>query len=70
VDFVILFSQDTPINVIKALKPSILVKGADWSKGNIVGGDLVAGYGGKVKTVGLVKGLSTTDLINKIAKKS
>lgn len=70
VDFVILFSQDTPINVIKALKPSILVKGADWSKGNIVGGDFVAGYGGKVKTVGLVKGLSTTDLINKIAKKS
>jgi D-beta-D-heptose 7-phosphate kinase/D-beta-D-heptose 1-phosphate adenosyltransferase len=70
VDFVILFSQDTPINVIKALKPSILVKGADWSKGNIVGGDFVAGCGGKVKTVGLVKGLSTTDLINKIAKKS
>ena len=70
VDFVTLFSQSTPINAIKAIKPSILVKGADWSKGNIVGGDFVTGCGGKVKSVKLVRGLSTTNLINKIAKKS
>jgi D-beta-D-heptose 7-phosphate kinase/D-beta-D-heptose 1-phosphate adenosyltransferase len=70
VDFVTLFSQSTPINAIKAIKPSILVKGADWSKGDIVGGDFVTGCGGKVKSVKLVKGLSTTNLINKIAKKS
>jgi D-beta-D-heptose 7-phosphate kinase/D-beta-D-heptose 1-phosphate adenosyltransferase len=68
VDFVTKFNDTTPLKVIMALKPDILVKGADWSKGNIVGGDFVKSCGGKVSTVKLVKGLSSTNLIQKIAR--
>lgn len=68
VDYVVLFSQDTPLKVIEALKPDILVKGADWNKNNIVGRDVVVGCGGKVITVKLAPGRSTTNLINKIVK--
>jgi rfaE bifunctional protein nucleotidyltransferase chain/domain len=67
VDFVTLFKETTPLKVIKELKPDILIKGADWEKNNIVGGGFVEAYGGKVKTIKLVKGLSTTSLIKKIA---
>jgi D-beta-D-heptose 7-phosphate kinase/D-beta-D-heptose 1-phosphate adenosyltransferase len=69
VDFVLIFSEETPLRVIKALKPDILVKGADWDKNNIVGSDFVASYGGRVSTIKLVQGLSTTTLIHKIADK-
>jgi D-beta-D-heptose 7-phosphate kinase/D-beta-D-heptose 1-phosphate adenosyltransferase len=69
VDFVLIFSEETPLRVIKALKPDILVKGADWDKNNIVGSDFVASYGGRVSTIKLVQGLSTTILIHKIADK-
>ena len=68
VDYLVLFKEATPLKVIQAVKPDILVKGADWNKNNIVGSGFVAGYGGKVKTVKLVKGLSTTNLIKKIVK--
>ncbi|MCM8800807.1 MAG: D-glycero-beta-D-manno-heptose 1-phosphate adenylyltransferase [Candidatus Omnitrophica bacterium] len=69
VDYVILFKEETPLKVITALKPNILIKGADWDKNRIVGRDFVLSYGGKVETVRLVKGLSTTNLIKKIAKR-
>ncbi len=68
VDFVILFNADSPLRLIKALKPDILVKGADWSKQKIIGADFVASYGGKVITVNLVKGRSTSALIKKITR--
>jgi D-beta-D-heptose 7-phosphate kinase/D-beta-D-heptose 1-phosphate adenosyltransferase len=68
VDYVVKFSEDTPIKVIAALKPDVLVKGADWNKLNIVGSDLVRSCGGRVSTVKLVNGLSTSNLIKKIAK--
>lgn len=68
VDFVILFSADNPLRLIKTLKPDILVKGADWSKGKIIGGDFVESYGGKVMTVNLVKGRSTSAIIEKIRR--
>lgn len=63
-----LFRETTPLSVIRKIKPDILVKGADWDKGNIVGGDFVKAYGGKVLTIKLVKGLSTTNIIKKIVK--
>ncbi|MFH1190636.1 MAG: D-glycero-beta-D-manno-heptose 1-phosphate adenylyltransferase [Candidatus Omnitrophota bacterium] len=66
VDFVILFNADNPLGLIKALKPDILIKGADWSKQKIIGADFVESYGGKVFTVNLVKGRSTSALIEKI----
>ncbi len=68
VDFVIIFNEDTPLKLIKALKPDVLIKGADWSKEKIVGADLVQSYGGKVETVKLVKNRSTSALIEKIVK--
>jgi len=66
VDFVVLFNTDNPLRLIKALKPDILVKGADWSKKKIIGADFVSSYGGQVLTVNLVKGRSTSALIKKI----
>jgi len=66
VDFVVLFNEDNPLRLIKALKPDILIKGADWSKHKIIGADFVESYGGKVLTVNLVKGRSTSALIKKI----
>jgi len=68
IDYLILFKDDTPLKLIKALKPDILIKGADWNKDKIVGSDVVRRLGGKVLTIKLVKGLSTTNLINKIAE--
>lgn len=68
VDFVVLFNEDNPLKVIKALKPDILIKGSDWSKKKIVGADFVESYGGKVQTVNLVKGRSTSAIIEKIVR--
>ncbi len=69
VDYVVLFKEDSPIKIIKSLRPDILIKGADWNKNNIVGSDIVLSYGGKVNTIELIKERSTTNLIKKIAKK-
>lgn len=70
VDYVVLFSEDTPIKLIRSIRPDILIKGSDWDKAAIVGADFVLSYGGKVDTVKLLKGRSTTNLIKKIAKKA
>ena len=69
VDYVVLFSEDTPLNLIKLIRPDVLIKGSDWHK-NIVGSDFVLSYGGKVLAVKLINGRSTTDLIKKIVKLS
>ncbi len=66
VDAVILFDEPTPQALIEALKPDILVKGDDYTVENIVGADFVIKNGGTVETVALVKGYSTTALINKM----
>lgn len=63
VDFVVVFNEETPLNLIKVLKPDILVKGADWKNKDIVGSDVVTSYGGKVKRVIFKKGYSTSGLI-------
>ena len=68
VDFVILFKEDIPLRVIKELRPDILAKGADWDKNEIVGGNFVNSYGGRVLTLKLTQGLSTSSLIKKIVK--
>ena len=66
VDAVILFGEETPYELISAIKPDILVKGDDYTVENIVGADIVIGNGGEVKTIPLVQGYSTTSIINKI----
>jgi D-beta-D-heptose 7-phosphate kinase/D-beta-D-heptose 1-phosphate adenosyltransferase len=66
VDMVVPFSEDTPINIIKSIRPDVLVKGGDYKEDNIVGADFVKSEGGEVKTIAFIKGKSTTNLINKI----
>jgi D-beta-D-heptose 7-phosphate kinase/D-beta-D-heptose 1-phosphate adenosyltransferase len=66
VDFVTIFKEDTPLNTIKKILPNILVKGSDWSKDKIVGADIVKSNGGKVITIPLVRGKSTSNIIKKV----
>ncbi len=66
VDYVVLFEEPTPLHLILALKPHVLVKGADWKKSQIAGAREVESWGGKVKLVTLVRGRSTTAIIQKM----
>jgi len=66
VDFVCLFGDDTPERLIHRLRPDVLVKGADWKKEAIVGGDFVERNGGSVQRVRLTAGRSTTGMIRRI----
>ena len=68
VDYVTLFADATPEELIKELRPDVLVKGGDWKIDDIVGSRFVRSYGGKVKRIPFVKGYSTTALIEKIYK--
>ncbi|MCF8219528.1 MAG: D-glycero-beta-D-manno-heptose 1-phosphate adenylyltransferase [Bacteroidales bacterium] len=70
VDYVVLFDEDTPYELIKAVQPDVLVKGKDYKAADIVGYDIVTGQGGEVKTIDLVKGFSTSGIIEKIKKES
>jgi D-beta-D-heptose 7-phosphate kinase/D-beta-D-heptose 1-phosphate adenosyltransferase len=67
VDYVCLFDEDTPYNLIKAVVPDVLVKGSDWAIDAIVGKDIVEAAGGKVQTIDYVPDRSTTNIIQKIA---
>jgi len=66
VNYVLLFDEPDPYNIISILRPHILVKGGDWSTEEVIGGDLVQGNGGKVVVVPYLKGSSTTEIIAKI----
>jgi len=70
VDYVTVFTQDTPLELIKRLKPDVLVKGGDWKTGTIVGADEVKSTGGSVRRVSYRKGCSSTALIRKIGRNS
>ncbi|MFC1594779.1 D-glycero-beta-D-manno-heptose 1-phosphate adenylyltransferase [Candidatus Omnitrophota bacterium] len=69
VDYVVLFNDETPLRLIEALKPDILIKGADWKAQQIVGSEIVRSQGGTVQTIPIVKGRSTTDIIKIILRK-
>lgn len=66
VDAVVLFDEDTPYNLINHIKPDFLVKGKDYKAKDVVGYDILKKYGGKVKTIELVEGYSTSDIEKKI----
>lgn len=66
VDYVIPFAEETPYNLIKIIQPDVLVKGADYKKKDIAGYDIVEDRGGKIVTVDLLEGYSTSSIINKI----
>ena len=65
VDAVVIFTEDTPANLIEAVRPNILVKGGDWKPDQIVGGPFVLSYGGEVRSLQFVDGKSTTKIIEK-----
>jgi len=64
VDYIVLFSEKTPYNLIKTVRPDILVKGGDWKKEDIVGSDIAK----ETRSLAYVKGLSTTKTIEKILR--
>ncbi|GAA4835442.1 D-glycero-beta-D-manno-heptose 1-phosphate adenylyltransferase [Algivirga pacifica] len=68
VDAVILFGEETPLELIQQIIPDILVKGNDYTIDTIVGADVVMTHGGTVETIELVEGFSTTSIIEKIQK--
>lgn len=68
VDLVVLFNEDTPLDLISSVLPDILVKGNDYLAENIVGADVVKQHGGSVKTIPLVPGYSTTKIVEKIKR--
>lgn len=68
VDYIVLFTEDTPQRLIRSLRPDFLVKGGDWEKSKIAGADFVQSYGGKVKTIPFVQGFSSTSTLQKIQK--
>ena len=65
---VCIFEEPTPLKMIKSIRPDVLVKGADYSVHEIVGAEFVFSRGGKVKTIPLTPGFSTTKSIEKMAK--
>lgn len=69
VDYVVLFPEETPYNLIKFLKPDVLVKGADYEISEIAGADIVKANGGKVVRVRLEKGFGTSEIIEKILER-
>ena len=69
VDETVIFTEDTPENLIKSIRPDILVKGGDWSVDQIVGGPFVQSYGGQVCSLTFIDGKSTTKIIEKAAIK-
>jgi rfaE bifunctional protein nucleotidyltransferase chain/domain len=66
VDCVVLFDGDTPIDLIQALAPDVLVKGADYPRDRIIGADWVESHGGRVVRIPLVAGFSTTALVERL----
>jgi D-beta-D-heptose 7-phosphate kinase/D-beta-D-heptose 1-phosphate adenosyltransferase len=68
VDAAVIFDEDTPLAIIAALQPDVLVKGADWGEDAIVGRDIVEARGGKVVRVPIAAGYSTTAIVEKIGQ--
>lgn len=68
VDYVVLFGEDTPYELIRTVKPAVLVKGKDYKIEDVVGHDIVMAAGGQVKTIDLVEGYSTSGIIDKLKK--
>ena len=66
IDAVILFSEETPLELIKIVKPDILVKGKDYQEEDIVGYEFIKSIGGEMKTIDMINGYSTTNIIGKL----
>ncbi len=70
IDYLVVFKENTPYDLIKHINPNVLVKGGDWKIEEIVGADIIQKNGGKVKQLSFKKGISTTAIIKRINGKS
>lgn len=68
ISFVTIFSEPTPLEIIKVVRPDILVKGGDWAPEKIVGHEFVSSYGGVTRSLRFVEGRSTTSIVEKIKR--
>ena len=68
VDYVVIFNEDTPAKLIEALKPDVLIKGADWKGKIVVGAQIVRDHGGKVEFIKFIPNASTTRIIHELTK--
>lgn len=68
VDYVTIFSESTPLSLIRIIRPDLIAKGGDWNRRAIVGANFVSSYGGKVLVVPTLKKRSTTDLIHRLRR--
>ena len=68
VDYIIIFNEDTPLELISEIIPSVLIKGSDYNISDIVGSDIVLKNGGDVKTIDFVDGYSTSSIVEKIKR--
>lgn len=66
IDYIVVFSEDTPLKLIEAIKPDVLAKGADYTRDTVVGHEIVEAQGGRVELIDLVEGRSTTNIIRKM----
>ncbi len=66
VDYVVIFDQDTPYDLVNLIKPDIIAKGGDYTPDTIVGADIVTQNGGQVVVIPMIEGKSTTEIINRI----
>ena len=69
VDCIVIFDEDTPIKLIQAIRPDIIVKGGDYRKEDVVGGELVESYGGRIVLAPILEGISTTDIVQRILER-
>lgn len=70
VDFVVIFDEPDPLNIISSLKPDVLVKGGDWREDAIIGKEVVESIGGKVVRIPEIKGASSSSIIDKIVNRT
>ena len=70
VDRVVIFDEDTPLELIEALHPDVLVKGGDYTRATMVGADFVESYGGTVLAIDLIPGHSTTAIVERLRASS
>jgi len=68
VDLVVVFGEDTPIELIRAIKPDVLTKGADYARDEVVGAEIIDSYGGEVRLIDLEEGHSTTATVARISE--
>jgi rfaE bifunctional protein nucleotidyltransferase chain/domain len=68
VDYVTIFDEPTPLELIEYLKPDVLIKGGDWAEESIVGRDAIRSWGGRVIVIPEIEGASTTNIVDKVLK--